>query len=53
MAIILNELYGIAGKTLKNILYAGAFAAATSFLPGCEPEEPPVIEHQKILSLLK
>jgi hypothetical protein len=28
------------GKTLKSLLYAGAFAAAAIFLPGCEPEEP-------------
>jgi hypothetical protein len=31
------------GKTLKNILYAGAFVMGACLLPGCEkPEEPPV-----------
>jgi len=29
------------GKTLKNLLYTGAFIAAASFLPGCEKPEPP------------
>jgi hypothetical protein len=31
---------GRMGKTLKNLLYTGAFLAATSFLPSCEPEPP-------------
>jgi len=32
---------GKIGKTLKNLLYAGTFAAA-SFLPSCEKDEPPI-----------
>jgi len=33
------------GKTLKNLLYAGAFTAGACLLPGCEPE--PIVETPK------
>ena len=43
---------GKVGKTLKNLLYTGAFLAGASFLPSCEPDEPetPAIEQSVALN---